>query len=220
MCLEVGCANALVLNALVQALSQSDAVARSVLEAAASKFVFFLGTDINLKALHDARKEHVDLAADLVCCSLLTALRANVIDVVLFNSPYVETDATELREAQRNRDLRAAWAGGWLGLEVTAQLVAQFAEPHSQQVSSGMDIVAWLLFVTQDRPCWGTAGAAHVCELIERRRVGDERLIMIGMTRYQAGLWYTSFWREWCAACTNEAEMQPEAPKSHEHEQG
>ncbi|KAK4530664.1 hypothetical protein CCYA_CCYA05G1521 [Cyanidiococcus yangmingshanensis] len=208
--LEVGCAGAYVLEALIRALEPPSLAARQVHArappATTPRFAFFLGSDINLEALRLAREQLASLPVDLVCCSLLTALRADIVDVVAFNSPYVETSPTELREAQRHRDLRASWAGGRLGLEVAAELIAQFAFASSSDATTWRRRIAWLLLVTQDRPCWQLALMANACGLIERRRVGDERLIMVSMDRHQAKQWCETLWSDFCT----EQRIEPE----------
>lgn len=71
-----------------------------------------LATDINALA---ARKAGALLrsAADILTADLFTSFApATVFDIVLFNPPYVPTDASELQRALTSRDISASWAGG------------------------------------------------------------------------------------------------------------
>lgn len=58
--------------------------------------------------------------------SLIDPFRARLkhgIDILLFNPPYVETDIDELYSGQEDSDVKAAWAGGSQGMEVTNQVL-------------------------------------------------------------------------------------------------
>jgi methylase of polypeptide subunit release factors len=198
--LEVGCAAAFVLEALATDVAWLDGPqASSHVENCGLLLLlpFFIGSDVNLAALHQAqRRLAATLPIDLVCGSLMTALRADVFDLVLFNSPYVETSADELAEAQRCRDLRAAWAGGWLGLQVAAALIRQFMVTPTAALTSEHHASAWLLLVTQDRTWWHRAFSNQFAFFVKQRRAGDERLLVLALSRSQASLWYKWIWQE------------------------
>jgi release factor glutamine methyltransferase len=95
----------------------------------------FVGCDINPVAARVARetvrrnasaggrRRHVceTLVGDL-CGPVAARLRGQV-DVLLFNPPYVPTDAEEVGHG----DLRAAWAGGADGMAVTSRFLPQVA---------------------------------------------------------------------------------------------
>ena len=50
------------------------------------------------------------------------------IDIILFNPPYVVTDAEELAKAQQDKGIAATWAGGKDGVEILIKLLAQVAD--------------------------------------------------------------------------------------------
>jgi release factor glutamine methyltransferase len=47
----------------------------------------------------------------------------HVVDVVLFNPPYVPTVSAEFSEAQTTAGIEGSWAGGMGGVQVTDQLL-------------------------------------------------------------------------------------------------
>lgn len=47
------------------------------------------------------------------------------IDLLVFNPPYVPTFDSEASEAQNDRDISGAWAGGADGMQVTDMLLDQ-----------------------------------------------------------------------------------------------
>lgn len=81
--------------------------------------VHILGVDVNSEALSYARNTLSFSQADLLRGDLSQWVsRKSLFDVVVFNPPYVPTDADELERARRERDIAASWAGGERGREV------------------------------------------------------------------------------------------------------
>ncbi|KAK4047344.1 atp4 subunit B of the stator stalk of mitochondrial F1F0 ATP synthase [Microbotryomycetes sp. JL221] len=56
-------------------------------------------------------------------CSSLTPRINGLVDVLLFNPPYVVTDDNEMAQAQSNGVLERAWAGGQAGMVVTNRVL-------------------------------------------------------------------------------------------------
>ena len=48
-----------------------------------------------------------------------------MVDVLVFNPPYVVTDSAELERAIRDRDIYASWAGGENGTQVILEFIEQ-----------------------------------------------------------------------------------------------
>lgn len=85
-----------------------------------SSSVALLATDINSAAASATRATATANSRDVqvVLSDLLRVFRPGLIDVLIFNPPYVPTASEELTEAERSRDISAAWAGGLRGREV------------------------------------------------------------------------------------------------------
>jgi len=69
---------------------------------------------------------------DVVAGDLHEHFRGKV-DVLIFNPPYVPTDADEYKRAIQLRDISAAWAGGMDGREVLDRLLPDLSllvRPH------------------------------------------------------------------------------------------
>ena len=45
------------------------------------------------------------------------------VDVLVYNPPYVPTEADEAAEGQDNANIHAAWAGGAIGMDSTTELL-------------------------------------------------------------------------------------------------
>lgn len=108
--LEIGCGAGLVINFLANHLANS-------------KRVLFLATDLNTNAIEataqTAKKNHNNV--NLINCDLVLPVIDRLeksIDVLLFNPPYVVTEANELG----SNGIEAAWAGGKDGREVMDRL--------------------------------------------------------------------------------------------------
>jgi release factor glutamine methyltransferase len=106
LCVEVGAGSGCVISHLGSLLPKGSTA--------------LLATDVNpaaaaaTRATAAANSQPVDVAL----MDLLSALRPGLIDVLVFNPPYVPTSSEELSEATESRDISAAWAGGLRGREV------------------------------------------------------------------------------------------------------
>ena len=79
-----------------------------------------LATDVNPAAAAATRATGAANAqrVEVGLMDLVSALRPGMVDVLVFNPPYVPTSSEELTEAEGSRDISAAWAGGVRGREV------------------------------------------------------------------------------------------------------
>ena len=80
-----------------------------------------MGTDINFMALEatSRTKTQNKCDIDLIQTNFADAINYRMkesIDLIIFNPPYVVTSEQELKNAQKKKDLEAAWAGGTNGL--------------------------------------------------------------------------------------------------------
>jgi methylase of polypeptide subunit release factors len=80
--------------------------------------VHVVGVDVNTAALAHARATCRRRQVSLLRGDLTSWARPGTFDVVIFNPPYVPTEAEELERAVRERDIAASWAGGERGREV------------------------------------------------------------------------------------------------------
>jgi len=96
---------------------------------------------------------------------------AGLVDLIVCNPPYVETDEDE----QGTSDLRAAWAGGPMGLSFTNRLVELIPKMLS---SNG---VAYVVFEDQNKPyAFMEESRFHLkSEVILKRRAGRELLYVL-----------------------------------------
>ena len=80
---------------------------------------FHFSTDINLKCCLKTKelceKNNVQIMAMRDC---FASNFRGIIDILIFNPPYVETSKKELDEAIEKRSIEASWAGGVRGAEV------------------------------------------------------------------------------------------------------
>ncbi|KAL2709950.1 MTS domain-containing protein [Kluyveromyces marxianus] len=117
----------------------------------------YLGTDVNpwaLEATLETRKRNEcnDKVFDAVQCDLTRSLRDGVVDLLVFNPPYVPAESVPrvplCKEEARNDDdwLFLALDGGDDGMEVTNRLLEQLDTALS---SSG---VAYVLFCARNKP--------------------------------------------------------------------
>jgi release factor glutamine methyltransferase len=144
------------------------------------KDVLTLGTDINsfastaaAKTVENARREQLGstvksslgsaIFSDTVIADLATPLRYNMVDVMIFNPPYVPTDelpnlanqehynshnTPATKKFERDSHLLAlSYAGGLDGMETTNRLIEQL--PNILRHRSG---VAYLLLCAQNKP--------------------------------------------------------------------
>lgn len=106
LCVELGSGSGAVLAHLGSLLPQNSTA--------------LLGIDINPFAAAATRATGVANSQPIhvSVMDLLSALRPGIVDILVFNPPYVPTSPEELLEAGDARDLSAAWAGGVRGRQV------------------------------------------------------------------------------------------------------
>jgi release factor glutamine methyltransferase len=111
LCVEVGCGSGCVVTHLATLLPPRSA--------------WLLGGDVNRDALQATAATAARNAASVqpVQMDLLTALRPGLVDVLVFNPPYVPTSDEELQSALQTADISAAWAGGPRGRLVLDRLL-------------------------------------------------------------------------------------------------
>mmetsp|Transcript_33664 Transcript_33664/g.108735 ORF Transcript_33664/g.108735 Transcript_33664/m.108735 type:complete len:244 (-) Transcript_33664:385-1116(-) len=116
VCLELGSGSGAVITGLSQILSRAG-----VPGSAAA----LMATDLNPAAnAASARTAAANGASvQVLNMDLLHALRPGVIDVLVFNPPYVPTSLEEAVQGQSSADLYAAWAGGPKGRVVLDRLL-------------------------------------------------------------------------------------------------
>lgn len=149
-----------------------------------SKSTALIATDVNpaaavaTRATAAANSQQVD-----VCLmDLLSALRPGLVDVLVFNPPYVPTSKEEVEEAMQARDIRAAWAGGDDGRVVLDMLLPRLSELLSPRG------IFYLLGIEENnrgeisRILCETQGLSG--RLIAERRAQNERLWVMRFSRY------------------------------------
>lgn len=66
----------------------------------------------------------LDVVVDFLTDAFNSRIRAiGGIDVLLFNPPYVPTEADEARAAQNDAGIQGSWAGGSMGMEITNKVL-------------------------------------------------------------------------------------------------
>ncbi|XP_004363802.1 methylase [Capsaspora owczarzaki ATCC 30864] len=110
VCLEIGPGSGIVTTFLAQMLGRANALC--------------LAVDINTRAAEataQTAQYNGDQTVDVLVGDLTGGLRlAGLVDVLVFNPPYV---VTEDEEVTSSRDISAAWAGGLRGRRVTDRLL-------------------------------------------------------------------------------------------------
>ena len=133
-----------------------------------------LSPDANAATAANAAANGVTL--HVVQMDLAAALRSGLIDVLIFNPPYVPTSTEEALEGQQQRDISAAWAGGPRGRVVLDQLL-----PHVGSLLSASGGF-YLLGVRENDPdeLASVLGAQGLrCRIIAERRAQNERLFVL-----------------------------------------
>ncbi|CZT23309.1 related to methyltransferase S. pombe [Ramularia collo-cygni] len=113
-----------------------------------------IGTDVNNFACTAARQTVGDGGVDVLQGDLATPLRKGVVDVLIFNPPYVPTEslpippkAEQSGEWERDSHLLAlSYAGGIDGMETTDRLLTEL--PHILSDRG----VAYILLCAQNKP--------------------------------------------------------------------
>ncbi|KAF7684514.1 Methyltransferase N6AMT1 [Astathelohania contejeani] len=82
---------------------------------------FVLSTDVNQHALLHCLEKGSRFSNDLIKSSLLKNINQNMLDVIIFNPPYVPTPDDECF----HNDIRASWAGGAKGRRIIDQFIKE-----------------------------------------------------------------------------------------------
>lgn len=166
VCLEVGSGSGVVLTALGTALGPHCC---------------YMSTDINPRACHITREtgrlNGVNIQS--VCMDLVSGVRTGVkgvVDVLLFNPPYVVTPSEEVRQG----DLEYTWAGGERGREVMDRLF-----PHVDSLLSMRGLFYLVILKENDakeiEDVMDKFGFSCTC--VMSRRTGPEHLSVLRFCR-------------------------------------
>ena len=172
VCIEIGCGSGAVVTHLAKLLPVGSAVV--------------LASDVNPNAIDAtaATARQNGMAVQLVQMDLLSALRPGVVDVLVFNPPYVPTSEEELQHALDHADISAAWAGGPRGRLVLDRLLPQLGTLLSPRG------VFYLLGVRENAPDEIAAllrEQGFTARTIAERRAQNERLFVMAFSREGAG---------------------------------
>ena len=67
---------------------------------------------------------HLNVIVDFLTNAFNKRIQAiGGVDVLLFNPPYVPTEAAEVGAAQNAADIQGSWAGGSRGMEITDKVL-------------------------------------------------------------------------------------------------
>lgn len=105
-------------------------------------------------------KCNVQVAISSVRTFLAEGLRqrlSGLVDVLIFNPPYVPTTIDEVTAAQTDSDIAGSWAGGYDGMQVTNKLLDQasvsvgdFPLVHAEVSSEVALVTVWPLLSSHD----------------------------------------------------------------------
>lgn len=167
VCIEVGSGSGVISSAVCKALEH----------------VVCLTTDINLeacKATKSTSNGHgVSGMMDAVCGDLLAPMLhrlKGVVDILIFNPPYVPTVSEEITASGISR----AWAGGCKGREITDRLL-----PHISSLLSPRGVFYLLLLQENDpEEIKRLLEKQHlVGKIIKARRAGRESLMIMRISK-------------------------------------
>jgi len=172
LCIEVGCGSGAVITHLASLLPPRSA--------------WMLGGDVSVDALRASAATAARNGATLqpVQMDLLSAMRPGLIDVLVFNPPYVPTSAEELQDAIDTVDISAAWAGGPRGRLVLDRLLPRLGALLSPRG------VFYLLGVKENAPAEIAellAAQGFASRTVAERRAQNERLFVMRFAREGQG---------------------------------
>ena len=175
LCVEVGSGSGTVVTHL--GLLSRDAPANSP-----RRSVALMATELNpLAATATAATAAVNgVRVHAIHMDLLSSFRRGVIDMIIFNPPYVPTSIEECVDGAAARDISAAWAGGPRGRLVLDRLLREL---RSLLAPNGL---FYLLGVKENEPeelgeMMGKEG--FTSETIAQRRAQNERLFVMRFSR-------------------------------------
>jgi release factor glutamine methyltransferase len=202
ICLEIGCGTGVVSAALSVYLrqqqrrlssSQQKSESLTTTTPASDTVAVSLATDVNPHAVTSAQR----LGVEAILCDLGAAIRPGIVDLLIFNPPYVVTPDDEVYNAlvpmtsggtSSSSILSAAWAGGSDGRVVIDRfvmetLVTTLARPHG---------VCYLVTVDDNRPNqlaeYLLSTTLHHCMIMRplfRRQARNEFLTIQKITWWQ-----------------------------------
>lgn len=171
VCLEIGSGSGIVITALSKKLK-----------------TFCMATDINSHACMATKRTMMHnsvFLAEAINCNLADVLRPKIVDVLIFNPPYVVTPDEEIisKDHQQNcteNNLVYSWAGGSQGRRIIDKLLTKLDYILSE---TG---VFYLLLLQENKP-------AEIKDLLEQmnflccvlmeRHIPGERLCVLKITR-------------------------------------
>ena len=120
VCIEIGCGSGAVVTHLARLLPAGSTLV--------------LAGDVNPDAIAAtaATAQRNGVVVQPVQMDLLSALRPGMVDVLVFNPPYVPTSDDELQHALEHADISAAWAGGPRGRVVVDRRQARQLRPRGE----------------------------------------------------------------------------------------
>ncbi|GAB0088358.1 hemK methyltransferase family member 2 [Sergentomyia squamirostris] len=170
LCVEIGCGSGVIIAALAKYLSSS---------------AHCIGIDINYRACEATKKtSRVNSASlDTTAMDLLSAFRANSIDLLIFNPPYVPTDANEENLGDQETFsgcLVKSWAGGEDGCSTLNRLLPSLQEKLSHSC------VFYLLLLRENNPkvvLEKFSNFGFVGKIIKERKIRGEYLYILKIVR-------------------------------------
>ncbi|XP_058815250.1 uncharacterized protein LOC131678857 [Topomyia yanbarensis] len=177
--LEIGCGSGVVISALAKALGNASGC--------------FLGVDINPHACRMTRKtaevNHCDL--NVINMDLLNGFRPGLIDLLVFNPPYVPTcgEPGERLEEQIEQfgaegyDLVKSWAGGLDGMVVTNKILNEL-----DRLLSPVGVF-YLLLLRENKPTEiiRRLESEHFkVNIVKERKIRGEHLFVLKVARNES----------------------------------
>ncbi|XP_011495982.1 PREDICTED: hemK methyltransferase family member 2 [Ceratosolen solmsi marchali] len=133
LCLEIGVGSGIVITALAMALKKFC-------------YSYFLGLDINPHACKVTKKtsDTNNVNIEIIQMDLLNNIQnKNIFDIIIFNPPYVVTEALEIFD---NKLINKTWAGGYKGRQVMDKLFPMI--PHLLSAKG----IFYLLVIKENEP--------------------------------------------------------------------
>ncbi|PLW41911.1 hypothetical protein PCANC_13719 [Puccinia coronata f. sp. avenae] len=145
-------------------------------------------TDINpiaLKVTASTFAQNKLPPPNLVQTSLIECLRLDqMIELLLFNPPYVETEDEEYENARENHAISASWAGGSNGMRLTNRLLHDLDRILHPQRG-----ILYLVAVKENRPdeiVKRMEASGFSAVIVLKRRAGREHLHVLRIARPSA----------------------------------
>lgn len=119
-------------------------------------------------------KNDLEGRASILESDLFSAVSQEKFDVIIFNPPYVVTPTDELAEAQTEKSLAAAWAGGVKGIEVLLRFIPEISTKLEP------DGVLYLLLIDDNIPILNTIDEHNLkwTVLLKREVIGERQFVV------------------------------------------